>query len=253
MPSLDRAEQKKRNEHRDEVIEEAEHQQSGEHLLPVFAAEPDQDRRIEHTEACGRVAREAQQGGCNENGHQPKQPDVHFGRDQHIHGERGSRQIEKSDQDLRQDQRAGREPHKPLILSQASGMAPAPDQESHDPRKQRERQQPVDPRRQMIDHADGHRLVEQTDPERGHIAEPECESGQKADIRDAHGADAVSRIDPVTNDRRYQRNSSNPMRDWVAGETRKCRDAVGNVLAPHRVQRQPIIECDTAVRRRHQN
>jgi hypothetical protein len=119
------------------VIEEAEHQQRGEHLLPVHAAEPDQDRRIEHTQPRGGVAREAEQGGGDENRHQSKQSDVKTGRDQHIHRKRGSSQIEKSDENLKQNQRTRRKPHKPFVLSQTSGMAPAPDHESRDARKQR--------------------------------------------------------------------------------------------------------------------
>ncbi len=99
----------------------------------------------------------------------------------------------------------------------------------------------------MIEHVDRHRFVEQAEAERRDIAEPESESGQKADIGHAHGADAAAGIDPVANDRRYQRNRSDPVRDRIAGKARKCRNTVGNVFASHGMQRKPVIQRDAAV------
>jgi hypothetical protein len=52
------------------MIQKAEHQQRGDQLLFVFAAKSDQDRRIEHAETRGRMARESHQRGRNEDGDQ---------------------------------------------------------------------------------------------------------------------------------------------------------------------------------------
>ena len=132
-------------------------------------------------------------------------------------------------------------------------MQPAPDQESSDAAQQHQREHAVDRRRQMIDHADRGRLIQQAEAERGHVAEPEGEPGEEADVGDAHRADAVSGINAVADHGRDQRYRADAMRDRIAGEARQRRDPVRHVLAAHGVQREPVIQRDAAIGRGDQH
>jgi hypothetical protein len=52
------------------VIEKAKHQECREQGLPLFAAQPEQERCIEHAKPSGRVACKAQQRRRDEDGDQ---------------------------------------------------------------------------------------------------------------------------------------------------------------------------------------
>ena len=76
------------------MIQKTEHQKRRKQLLAVLAAEPDQDRRIEHAKSRRSMAGEAQERRRDEDRHQTKQADIEAGRDQDIHRKRRSGEVD---------------------------------------------------------------------------------------------------------------------------------------------------------------
>ena len=88
-------------------------------------------------------------------------------------------------------------------------------------------------------------------PSTNSVAEPECQAGQKADLGDVDGAEAVIRIDPEADRAAGEYGGADIVADRVAGEARQRRDAIGHVLLADGSQREEIIKCQRAERADH--
>ncbi len=96
--------------------------------------------------------------------------------------------------------------------------------------------------RQLIDRGSGLRHVGDAEPQHGGIAEPECQSGDKADFRDFDGADAPGRIDAVAHRAAGEDAGAHIVTDRIAGETGERRHPIGHVRPADRAQREQIVE-----------
>jgi hypothetical protein len=99
----------------------------------------------------------------------------------------------------------------------------------------------------MIDQADGIGLAEQAEPECRQVAQPECEAGQKADIRHLENAEAMMRVDSIANQRCDQRDRSETVCNRIAGKTCQCCDPVRDIGTPYGPKRQQIVDCQASV------
>ena len=78
--------------------------------------------------------------------------------------------------------------------------------------------------------------------EHGGVAEPECQSGDEADLRHFHRVEAVGGIDPVTHGTAGEHGGADIVADGIAGEAGQRRDAIGNLPAADRAQGEPVVE-----------
>jgi hypothetical protein len=108
------------------VIEKAEHQKRCKQRLSLFTAEPKQERCIEHAQSRRCMARKAQESRGDKYGGQATRPDIQSSRQQDVQRDGGSREVEKADDDLRQDQRTGGKPNRPSASSNPPRTQPAP-------------------------------------------------------------------------------------------------------------------------------
>ena len=84
------------------------------------------------------------------------------------------------------------------------------------------------------------------DAEHEQVAEPECQAGEKADLGDVDGVEAVIRIDPETDRAAGEHGGADVVADRIAGEARQRRDAIGHVFLADGPQRKEIIKRQRA-------
>ena len=72
-------------------------------------------------------------------------------------------------------------------------------------------------------------MIGDAEPEHGRVAEPEGESGQKADFRDIDRIQSPGGIDAITHRAAGEDAGADVVSDRIAGKGRESRDAVGNM------------------------
>jgi hypothetical protein len=97
---LAHAENCERNRERDDVVEQPEQEQAGNHVLPVELPQRDQHGRVEDPDAPRRVARKPKQGCGDEDHRERDKADMGLLRHQHVHSERAETEIDDADADL---------------------------------------------------------------------------------------------------------------------------------------------------------
>ena len=92
------------------------------------------------------------------------------------------------------------------------------------------------------------------DPKSEHrgIAEPECQAGQKADLGDVDRVQSPGGIDAIAHRAASEHAGADIMSDRIAGEGGERVDAVGNVGAADRANREQIVERQREIARRHE-
>src|SRR6516164_6361694 len=78
------------------------------------------------------------------------------------------------------------------------------------------------------------------------VAEPECQAGEKADLGDIDGAQAVLRIDAETDGTAGEDGGADIVADRVAREAGQCGDPVRYVFPADRSEREEIVEGQRA-------
>ena len=106
-------------------------------------------------------------------------------------------------------------------------------------------------RRQQIHRAGGPGVPGHAEAEHEQVAEPEGQAGEKADLGDVDGVQAVVRIDPEPDRAAGKYGGADIVADRVAGEARHRRDAVGHMVLADGSQREEIIEGQRAERADH--
>jgi hypothetical protein len=91
----------------------------------------------------------------------------------------------------------------------------------------------------------------EAEPEHQQIAEPEGQSGQKADLGDIDGVQPIVRIDPETDRAAGEHGGADVVADRIAGEARHRCDAVGHMVLADGPQCEEIIKCQRAKRADH--
>ena len=81
------------------------------------------------------------------------------------------------------------------------------------------------------------------------IAEPERQAGQKADLGDVDRVQPPGRIDPIAHRAAGEDAGADIVPDRIAGEGGERVDAVGNVGAADRADREQVIECQREIAR----
>ena len=95
-------------------------------------------------------------------------------------------------------------------------------------------------------------MIGDAQPQYRGVAEPEGQAGQKADLRDVDRIQSPRRIDPISHRAAGENAGADIVPDRIAGEGGKRVDAVGNVGAADRANREQIIECQREITRRHE-
>ena len=166
-------------------------------------------------------------------------------RHQQIHRQRAKAEIDDADQDLQQRQPRRRQHHLPAVLAEFAAVFAErqPAEIGDDGGDAADRDQAVDCRRQLIHRGCGRRMPGHADAEHEGVAEPECQSGQEADLGNVDRVQSVVRIDPEADRAAGEDGRADVVADGIAGEAGERRDPVGHVLLADRSQREEIIEC----------
>ena len=85
-------------------------------------------------------------------------------------------------------------------------------------------------------------MIGDAEPEHRGIAEPERQPGQKADLGDVDRVQAPGGIDAIAHRAAGEDAGADIVPDRIAGEGGERVDAVGNVAAADRANREPVIE-----------
>ena len=94
-------------------------------------------------------------------------------------------------------------------------------------------------------------MVGHAEPKHEQVAEPERQSGEKADLRDVNGIQPVVRIDPEADGAAGEHGGADIVADRIAGEAGQRGNAIGYVLLADRAQREKIIEGQGTERAEH--
>ena len=89
-------------------------------------------------------------------------------------------------------------------------------------------------------------------PQHRGIAEPEGQAGQKADLGDVDRIQSPRGINPIAHRAAGKDAGADIVPDRIAGEGRERVDAVGNIGAADRANREQVIECQGEIARRHE-
>src|SRR5690348_594662 len=95
------------------VIKHAKKQHAGQQVLAVHLPQPHKHGRVEHPEPTRGMTGEAQQCRRDEDNRDHNEPEVGLIRHQHIHCQRAETEVDDSDRDLQQRQRAARQYDRP--------------------------------------------------------------------------------------------------------------------------------------------
>ena len=106
----------------------------------------------------------------------------------------------------------------------------------------RDGDQPVQPGRQLIDRGGGLRVIGDADPQHRGVAEPERQTGDKADLGDIDRIQPPGRIDAIAHRAAGKDAGADIVSDRIAGEGRKCIDAVRDVVSADRAHGEQIVE-----------
>ena len=92
------------------------------------------------------------------------------------------------------------------------------------------------------------------DPQSQHrgIAEPECQAGQKADLGDVDRVQSPGGIDAIAHRAAGKDAGADIVPDRIAGEGCERVDAVGNIGAADRANREQVIEGQGEIAGRHE-
>jgi hypothetical protein len=104
----------------------------------------------------------------------------------------------------------------------------------------------------LIDRGCRFRVIGDTQPQHRGIAEPECQAGQKADFGDVDRIQSPRRIDPVAHRAPGEDTGADIVPDRITAEGRERVNAVGNIAAADRANREQVIESQGEVARRHE-
>ena len=231
-----------RDHERNNVIEQPEQQQAGQQIFLVELPERHHHRGVEHAEAAGRVAGEAEQCGGDEDHRHCDEAEIGLVGHQHVHRRRAAAEIDDADRDLQQRQRPARQRHLPAVAADDARLDPDPGHIGAEHGEHHERQHPVAPQRQLIDGARGLRRIQHAEPEHGGIAEPERQPGEEADLGDLDDAQAPGGIDAIAHGAAGEHAGADIVADRVAGEAGQRRDPVRDFGAPDRAQREQVVE-----------
>src|ERR1700688_4505700 len=87
------------------------------------------------------------------------------------------------------------------------------------------------------------------EPEHRGVAEPERQAGQKADLGDVDRVQPPGGIDAIAHRTAREDAGADIVPDRIAGEGGKRVDAVGNVAAADRANREPVVEGQREIAR----
>ena len=95
-------------------------------------------------------------------------------------------------------------------------------------------------------------MIGDAEPQHRGIAEPEGQPGQETDFGDVDRVQPPGRIDPVAHRAAGEDAGADIVADRIGGEGGKRVDAVGNVAVADRADREPVIEGQGEIARRHE-
>jgi hypothetical protein len=103
-----------------------------------------------------------------------------------------------------------------------------------------------------IDRRGGGRVIGDAQPQHRGIAEPEGQPGKETDLCDVDRVQPPGRINPVAHRPAGEDAGADIVSDRIGGEGGKRVDAVGNVAAADRADREPVVEGQREIARRHE-
>jgi len=168
-------------------------------------------------------------------------------RHQHVHGERTKAQVDDPDRDLQQRQRAAGQYHGPRPAADRARLHPDPDHIGHQRDDDGKGGDAVEPGRQLVDRGGRFRVIGNPESEHRGIAEPEGQAGKETDLGDIDRVQSPGGIDTVAHRAAGKDAGADIMSDRIAGEGGQRVDAVGNVAAADRANREPIIKCQREI------
>ena len=224
------------------IIEQAEQQHPREQFFLVHLPQADQHRGVEHTEAAGRMAGEAKQRCRNENNRDNDEAEVRLVRHQHIHRQRAKAEIDNADGNLQQGQRPPGQDHRPWSAADNSWFGPDPGHIGRKADDDADRDQAVEPGRQLIDVGRRLRVINDAQPQHRGVAEPERQAGQKADLGHIDRIQSPRRIDAIAHRAAGKDAGADIVTDRVAGEGRERGHPVGNIGAADGADREQVIK-----------
>ncbi len=248
---LPKREQDDRNNERHEIIEHTEQQHSGQQLFPVELEQTHQHRGVEHTEAAGRVAGKAEQRRGDEDHRHNDEPDMGFIRDQNVHRQRAEAEIHNADDDLQQCQRAAGKGHGPASAADFARLYPDPGDIGHEAGENADCGGAVEPDRKLVDGGSCLRMIGDAETEHGGVAEPEGQTGEKADLCDIDSRQAPGGIDAIAHHAAGEDAGADIVSDRIAGESGEGSDPVRHLVAADGAQRKQVIERQGEITRGH--